>query len=630
LYFFLLLFVLGAQAADLPSAKTIDPKSFNLRAVADSAGWHRLLHYRRSFPFFRLKAQADGEGFYFSPQGRVDPYQELLATLAAFNTDTPTGQNKQAPLCAFPARARFLAKELNIRFPDYQCEKLEAFLQKFKSPTGVTLVFSSAFPNNPASMFGHSFLRINAKAPVGTKKIDLLDQGLSFAAMVPPDENSFAFMYFGLTGGYNGQWSLLPYYAKVNEYTNGESRDLWEYELNLNAQETEFLLLHVWELEMSTYFEYFFFDENCSFLLLKAVEVAKPEWDFGDFPLFAIPGETMRRVAAVPGAIRNVQFRPALRKQVLQKWSVLTKPERTEFWDLLAGKAKVEDSANPFLLQTLGQYLQYTKQRKSALTDAQSELMSQALLRRSQLGAVAERDMPPIAETTRPDLGHAPSAIGAGIGYDQSEYGEINFKFAYHDLMNFDQGFTPYSHIDFPGFELRYYSGAHRDVILQRLHLLNITSLAPVSSLETPLSWRFGSQVYVPPDLVCRNCHAAHLSGGAGLTLGFAGERGVLYGLFGAYVEGSRRFGSLLRGGPEGRVALIYSAIPRWKSRLSLHAVSDLWQDRRQKMFWLGELEQAWDFSQKVDLRLSWRRLQRGSVEGKNASDGKIVLNYFY
>src|SRR5690606_5397884 len=117
-------------------------------------------------------------------------------------------------------------------------------LENFHDPTGVSLVYSSAYPNNPASMFGHTFLKIES-----SRKSNLIDTGINFAAYTPKNPNMLAFMFNGVAGGYLGMWSIEPYFTKVNQYVNSESRDLWEYELNLSKEETHHLLMHLWELE---------------------------------------------------------------------------------------------------------------------------------------------------------------------------------------------------------------------------------------------------------------------------------------------------------------------------------------------------------------------------------------------
>ena len=60
-----------------------------------------------------------------------------------------------------------------------------------------------------------------------------------------------------------------------------ENRDVWEYELNLEPHEIERLLAHTWELGF-TRFDYYFFDENCSYHLLSLLDVARPGVELTD------------------------------------------------------------------------------------------------------------------------------------------------------------------------------------------------------------------------------------------------------------------------------------------------------------------------------------------------------------
>ena len=45
----------------------------------------------------------------------------------------------------------------------------------------------------------------------------------------------------------------MPYYRKVKEYGDFESRDLWEYELDLNPEESRFMVEHIWEMQKVTF-----------------------------------------------------------------------------------------------------------------------------------------------------------------------------------------------------------------------------------------------------------------------------------------------------------------------------------------------------------------------------------------
>ncbi|RJT69815.1 DUF4105 domain-containing protein, partial [Escherichia coli] len=52
----------------------------------------------------------------------------------------------------------------------------------------------------------------------------------------------------------------------------------------------------VWELKQVR-FDYYFFDENCSFRLLELMEIARPGIELTEqFPLTAIPTDTVRLV----------------------------------------------------------------------------------------------------------------------------------------------------------------------------------------------------------------------------------------------------------------------------------------------------------------------------------------------
>ena len=108
-----------------------------------------------------------------------------------------------------------------------------------------------------------------------------------------------------------GVFAMLPYYMKVREYSDLENRDLWEYELDFSPEEVERVLRHAWEL-LPAYFEYYFFDENCSYHLLALLQVARPELDLtAPFRLWALPVDTVRVLTSEPGLVRRIVYRPA-------------------------------------------------------------------------------------------------------------------------------------------------------------------------------------------------------------------------------------------------------------------------------------------------------------------------------
>ncbi len=147
--------------------------------------------------------------------------------------------------------------------------------------------------NNPSSMFGHTLLRFDRAGQ--DEKTRLLSYAVNYGA-VTGNDNGLLFAVYGLTGGYPGTYSVMPYYQLVRQYTDFENRDIWEYQLNLTPAEVRRLLEHLWELR-EQYADYYFFDENCSYQLLFLLDVARPGLRLADrFPVYAIPVDTVRAV----------------------------------------------------------------------------------------------------------------------------------------------------------------------------------------------------------------------------------------------------------------------------------------------------------------------------------------------
>ena len=97
--------------------------------------------------------------FFLAPNGKTDLLSELEATITHLNGDT--NRSNESIFCRFPARRAWLEKELNTSFGVGECSEYETLLNKL-DPQKVTLVFPSAHINSPASMFGHTFLRIDS------------------------------------------------------------------------------------------------------------------------------------------------------------------------------------------------------------------------------------------------------------------------------------------------------------------------------------------------------------------------------------------------------------------------------------------------------------------------------------
>ena len=295
-----------AQNPALPSAE-------KLAAIADQQQWAHLLHYRLH-PFTRrFISQNDSPNFFLADNGKTSLQAELEANLHAFmQNDLADNQSAQ---CQFPARYHWLKIQLpEVNFIDQPCSEFTQWEHELQADH-LTLIFPASHINSPSSMYGHTLIRMDKKDPNSSK---LLAHSVNFAANADPNDNELVFSWKGLTGGYPGVVSVLPYYAKTNEYSHMEYRDIWEYKLNLDQQETAQFVRHVWESKDS-YFDYFFFDENCSYRLLALLDASSERIDVtDDFQFTAIPVDTIRALQQ-RGLIDSTEYRPSAASEMEHK-----------------------------------------------------------------------------------------------------------------------------------------------------------------------------------------------------------------------------------------------------------------------------------------------------------------------
>lgn len=494
----------------------------------EDPGWIRLGHWRRTAQG-GWKSEVDGSAFFRALLGKTDPRAELEATLRGFFDGRPVADELSDAMCRFPARFAFLAGKLGIdlgRLPPRRCPRLEAFLERV-SPRSVTFVFSSYYLNNPASAFGHTFLRLNKedRAREG-KAYELLDYGVDYAATVDTS-NAVLYALKGLLGFFDGHFSHYAYYYKVRQYADAESRDLWEYDLALEPGEVAMLAGHLWELG-GTHFSYWYLDENCSYHVLGALEAAAPRLSLLEHvgKIVVLPSDTVKAVFANPGLVRAVHYRPSIRTQFLARAARLPR-------EGLAAVERLSSDANAPLPEGLA-----PEARAAALDAAldhvdlrfmrdlvvgkapEAARARQVLLeRRSALGVVSPPlEVAPPADRA-PELGHGSLRLGAGGGWSSKDGGlaVLDLRLALHDLGDPPDGYPPLAQIEFAPTRLRL---APRDerVELDESWLVRVLSLNDLSRFDLKPSWRVKFGAATVRDAGCDACLAGQAELGAGFT----------------------------------------------------------------------------------------------------------------
>jgi hypothetical protein len=447
--------------------------------------WLRLMYADK-----QGQSEVSYAGYFLSPNGQVDLKQELQANIQALFQPAAPNQSLR---CRFPARSHWLMQQLHIQeeqLPTVTCPELDDWIGQIK-PYKATLIYATDFMGNPSSMFGHTLLRLD---PKDQKQLNLVSYAVNYAATVTNGEG-WSFAWNGLTGQYPGEYSLMPYYRKVKEYGDMESRDLWEYELSLTPEETRFLVQHIWEMKHVS-FPYYFVSDNCAYRLLGLMDLVRPALNLKQqFKVAAIPVETMKAIER-QGLVKETIYRPALETQLLsqarQHGKSLAKVahqvafaepiemsrQMGAYQDL--DKAKILEMAYDYL------YLQFIG-RKVEPVFAQPRLR-QLLSMRSEIDLEKQRQQPQRPKVD-PTQAHDARHFSVNMGEVQGEkFVELGHRQAYHDLIDPQGGFRTGTQLLFGDGSILYRDD---ELKLEHFDVLSVNSYNPMTPFKTPLSWGF-------------------------------------------------------------------------------------------------------------------------------------------
>ncbi|MDH4078198.1 MAG: DUF4105 domain-containing protein [Nitrospira sp.] len=540
--------------------------------LAHQREWHLLLHYRKGL-FGGYESEQDDPGFFMSPNGKTDPAAELAATLAQFFSAEPVGRSKQPAQCAYIARYHWLKEQLQFdpsQLPPLTCERFDRWYEDFEVQS-ISVIFPSAFLNNPASMFGHTLFRVDQKGQ--TEQTRILAYTINYAAEVPPDAG-IAFPVRGVFGSYRGYFSTIPYYLKVREYRDIENRDIWEYRLNLTENQLRRFLMHAWELGGNAYFDYFFFKENCSYHLLALLDYADPDLRLTEeFVLWTVPADTIRLIVSKPGLVSDITYRPSRSTVIKRKREALPAKERdlahgiTQDLGALASPAftQLNLSKQAFLLDLASDYLRYRIETTDSPKPEWKEHNKLILTARSQIRIPSEEfTVRPFAK--QPELGHKMHRVAIGGGWRNNDtFEEATFRGGYHDLLDPEVGYTPDAQIEMASITVRHYNRADQTRV-ERATLLNLLSLSPIDSVFLAPSWKLNIGMNTIRHNGCDLCSNGVFSGGIGGATEFQLlKREVLFGFADIEANVSKAYDEMHRVGGGGTVGMLADLTERWK-----------------------------------------------------------------
>jgi len=436
------------------------------------------------------QSQVADKQFFLADEGNTNPSEELNATLTGlFSTENLGDKHVQ---CRFIARKQWLIEKLSINpdtLPAVNCVEYKKWRKNIQ-PQQVTLIFPTYHLNSPSSMFGHTLLRLDSGKDENASK--WLSVAINFGANVPEGDNSILYTYRGLAGGYPGLFVTDHYFKKIQEYNRIEHRDIWEYRLNLNEEETERMVQHIWEVQ-NINFDYYFFDENCSYRLLELLEIARPTIELTDeYIVTAIPIDTVKTIHKA-GLVENIEYRPARATVLSHMLEQMTTSQQQVVIELSKNIAikdhssftTLDESDQSKIVEAAYKYLRYQQSDSERDTTIDKRSFQLLKLRNSY----PTSSVPDVPVPVSPELGHNSKRTTIALGKRlHNTYGELGFKMSFHDLEDNVEGFLQGAQINIGSIQIR--AEDNEGLSLYKLDLIDIFSLTPRTAFFKPIAWR--------------------------------------------------------------------------------------------------------------------------------------------
>ena len=494
-------------------------QSIDINEISQSDTWLKLLVYDNDKSFIKSKE------FFFAENGATNPHAELLATLQAFTEPSRLQDPNSHPQCKFAGRDIWLKSRLDLEamgIAEQTCPAFNQFTQQ-QNISSVSMIFATGFLGNPASYYGHLLVKLNSEH---NGQNDLQNAAINFGADVPANENMAIYVIKGITGGYDSAFTQQQYFLHAGNYGESELRDLWEYELDLSANDVQLLLGHIWEL-MDANYQYYFFNRNCAFHMGQLLELVLKSKLTQSSRLWVTPQSVMQNLAASQyngnPLIKSIKYHPSRQSRLYQRFNVLNDAQKQTVFELVHSPDKIgpEHLSNFTVVQqhqvadTLIDYYQFIRKAEQGDADVNNALYKQALLLRYRLPVGVP--VTQFASDSRPHLGRKPSLTSfqfASVSGGDS-FGKLQLRPAYYDALDAQQGHVRYSALSMGEVQLGF---TNNKLFVKDLSLVKIESIrANLTGLPGDKNYSWYLDIGTTQSaLGCSDCTASKLNSGIG------------------------------------------------------------------------------------------------------------------
>lgn len=581
----------------------------NAQVTAQDPMWLRLGHYDAKGGGFESTVQTPE--FFLAAKGKTDPTAELDATLQAMRAPDTEDPNMHAQ-CRFPARYLWLHRIGALpNVAPRVCPQFDSWMFE-GAPESISVIFATGYLGNPASYYGHTLLKFNA--PGDARRSDLLDVTVNYGAIIPPGTGPLEYIVRGAAGGFSAGFSHIQYYFHDHQYGDVELRDLWEYELNLPAEDVTMIVAHSWEV-LGREFTYYFFRRNCAYRMAEVVEVIEGIEIIPPKRPWTVPQALVRRTSAQTyrgePLVRRVTYRPSRQSRFYASYDQLSDAARSAAQTVVRGAADGLDTAAIEALpaaaraattDALLDYYQYRIPGNAAPDDPLRNAYRKLLAYRFTQPTGARTAVPEPARDPASD--RPPGYLAAGYGNNSSTgvSTTLQVRAAYYDALDASVSHVPDSELTMGDVEIELRDSSAR---LRKAQLFRVESVNGARSGlpgDNGKSWRLALGL-TSQDLACDTCLVARFDGDIGRSRAL-GRRATV----GAYVGGALQDNRNNNGNAFARASTYLNWRP--SDRLSLRA---RYEHRRHLDGGLQgqdvlSLRARWQITQRLDARLSLRR----------------------
>lgn len=601
------------------------PSLINLaieRELSQKSKWHKLLHYKKNTK--NVKSEIISPDFFLDENGRVNSQAELIATIKyLFDTN-----NDQQNICRFPARFKWLKKELNIddlaHFSFDNCKEYNEWT-KNGDIKSISIVFASGHLSNPASFYGHILLKFNTDAD---NDDNLLDSSLNYGAITPENENPIVYIIKGLAGGYESAFTNQIFYRHNHKYAENELRDLWSYQLNLSDEQVEQLTDHSWEL-LGKNFTYYFLKQNCGYRMAELLNLVIDDRLLPRMKQWAMPSDMLQKITDINNGekplIKNIKRIKSRQNAFREKFVELSRTERNIVEEFISIKSaenifhinKLSDQENKRIIDTLFDYYAFI------LTKDNVDKVDIEFRRQSLIIDRLQLDTKKViwannAVVHSPDKSQYSSMLQLSPVYNNrlGEAVDLRFRAAYYDYLSVNNGRAPFTQMSMLDITTTYQENKLR---LKELDLLNIETLniSPTGlSEDTDYAWKVKTGAK-NLNLECGGCLHTYVLGGIGKGFSLYNESAI-YGMITSEISAFGPESVQLKSG--FTIGLIAGYGDWWKTHFEVGILESITSDHKLNKF--VSWENRFLNSQTYDIRLK--------ISYNEATEIKFSTSYYW